>query len=61
MPLMADHQSWQKLDKILEVVEFTFEQGLSPAEKKAFEHRVYAFTRYVWLCSFMNMTGLTIY
>lgn len=45
MPLTPDHQSWQELDKILEVVEFAFEKGLSPAEKKAFEHRIYAFTR----------------
>lgn len=61
MPLMADHQSWQKLGKILEVVEITFERDLSPAERKVFEHRVYAFTRYVWLSSVMNATGLTIY
>jgi hypothetical protein len=56
MPLTPDFQSYQELDKILEVVEFTFERGLSPVERKDFERRVYEFIRYVWLCSVMNMT-----
>jgi hypothetical protein len=45
MPLTPDFQSYQKLDKILEVVEFAFEKGLSPGERKAFEYRIYAFMR----------------
>ena len=56
MPLTPDFQSYQELDKILEVVEYTFERGLSPVERKDFERRVYEFIRYVWLCSVMNMT-----
>lgn len=45
MPLTPDFQSYQKLDKILEVVEFAFEKDLSPGERKAFEYRTYAFIR----------------
>jgi len=45
MPLTPDFQSHQKLDKILEVVDFAFEKDLSPGERKAFEHRIYAFIR----------------
>jgi hypothetical protein len=45
MPLMPEFQSYQKLDKILEVVELAFEKRLSPGERKAFEHRIYTFIR----------------
>ena len=45
MPLTPDKQAWQEVDKILEIVGFVFAQNLSPAEKEAFEHRVYALTK----------------
>ena len=45
MPLTPDFQSHQKLDKILEVVDFAFEKRLSPGARKAFEYRIYAFMR----------------
>jgi hypothetical protein len=45
MPLTPDFQSRQKLDKILEVVQFAFEKDLSPGERKAFEYRIYVFIR----------------
>jgi hypothetical protein len=45
MPLTPDFQSYQKLDKILEVVEFAFEKRLSPGARKAFEDRIHAFMR----------------
>ena len=41
MPLMLDNQAWQKVDKILEIVEFTFVDPLAPAEQEAFQDRVY--------------------
>ncbi|KAH6638228.1 hypothetical protein C7974DRAFT_391113 [Boeremia exigua] len=50
MPLTPDNQSWQDVDKILEIVEFTFMQNLSPVEKEAFEHRVYALTNTMSSC-----------
>ena len=45
MPLTPDFQSEQKLDKILEVVQFVFEKDLSPGERKAIEYRIYVFIK----------------
>jgi len=45
LPLTPDNQAWQEIDKILEMVVFNFAQGLSPAEKEAFQQSVYAFTK----------------
>ncbi len=45
MPLTSNKQSWQHVDKVLEIVEFDFAHRLSPAEKDAFEYRAHAFTR----------------
>jgi hypothetical protein len=45
MPLTLDKQAWQKVDKILEIVEFSFSQLSTDAERKAFDGRLYDLTK----------------
>jgi len=39
--LTPDKQSYQAVDKVLELVEFTFTQELKSAEKEAFLYRLH--------------------
>ncbi|KAF9699748.1 hypothetical protein EKO04_002197 [Ascochyta lentis] len=41
LPLTADKQSYEAVDKVLEIVEFSFATDLTPLEKEAFLHRLY--------------------
>ena len=45
MPLTPDKQLRQKVDKILEIVDFKFEDNLTDAEKTAFGRCVYDLTK----------------
>lgn len=47
MPLTRDKQHWQKVNKIMEAIEFNFAQDLPAAEKTAFEGRVHALMEWV--------------
>lgn len=47
MPATPDKQGWQKVDKILEIVDFKFERDLTNDEKTAVEERIYALTKQV--------------
>jgi hypothetical protein len=47
MPATPNKQHWQKVDKILEIVDFMFERDLTNDEKTAVEERVYALTKQV--------------
>ncbi|KAJ8115072.1 hypothetical protein OPT61_g3188 [Boeremia exigua] len=50
MPLTVDKQSWQHVDKILEIINFTFTRDLSTAEREAFQHRACALTNTMSSC-----------
>lgn len=47
MPATPNKQHWQKVDKILEIVDFMFERDLTNDEKTAVEEHVYALTKQV--------------